>query len=91
MGAYKVVVVAPDGDIAAQADLVIVAAAPMGVMTAEEHAKMNTSPMATAEPHATAELMDLDVRTTAGEWVAIVTVVVGCVAAGVLLLTRRAT
>ena len=89
MGAYKVVVVAPDGDVAAQADLVIVAAAMPsgGEMTAEEHAKMtNTSATATAEPHASAEAMDLDVRTTPGEWAVIAAVVVACAVMGVLLL-----
>ncbi|MGH7696703.1 MAG: hypothetical protein ACRENH_17070 [Gemmatimonadaceae bacterium] len=90
MGAYKVTVVAPDGDVAAQADLIIVAAAavPMDAMTAEEHAKMvNTSPTATAEPHATAEQMDLDVKATPVEWAVIAAVVVACAAAGVVLLT----
>lgn len=96
-GAYKVVVVAPDGDVAAEADLIIVAVAPVAMdsMTAQEHATMaaqdhakmlNTSPMATAEPHATAEPIELDVKTTPAEWAVITVIVLACVVAGAALL-----
>lgn len=85
MGAYKVVVLAPDGEVVAQTDLVIVAPA-AGAMSAEEHAAMNTSPTATEQPHATAELMKLDVKTTPVEWAVIAVIVVASAAAGFVLL-----
>jgi hypothetical protein len=91
MGRYTVVVLAPDGDVAAQAELLIVAAAaPAGVAAEPEHAAghavPNTSPAATDMPHASAEMMEVPVATTAGEWVGILALIVASVGAGLALL-----
>lgn len=90
-GSYKVVVLAPDGDVIAQADLNVIAApAPM---TAMEHAEMpkdhampNTSPTATDMAHASAEMMQVKVATTGVEWAGIVTILVLSLSGGVALL-----
>lgn len=103
-GSYTVVVLAPDGDVVAQAELLVVAsAAPAGVVaepehpaeraTAKtspehpaEHATPNTSPDATDMPHASAEMMEVQVATTPGEWVGILAIIVASVGGGLALL-----
>lgn len=92
MGNYKVVVLAPDSDIAAQAELVILAAPAADSAAAMDHARMdhgpmNTEPGATDGAHATAEMMPLDTSKSAGEWAAIVAVIVVALGSGVALLT----
>jgi len=94
LGNYTVVVVAPDGDVAAQTELlVIAAAAPVAADSgaAEHpagHAMPNTSPAATDIPHASAEMMEVPVATTGSEWAVILTIIVASVAGGAALLFR---
>lgn len=91
MGSYKVVVLAPDSDVAAQADLIVVAAPAADSAAAMDHSNMgheamNTEPGATDEPHASAEMMPLDTSKTVGEWVVIIAAIVAGVGGGVALL-----
>ncbi|MGH7710757.1 MAG: hypothetical protein ACREOG_05710 [Gemmatimonadaceae bacterium] len=95
IGSYTVAVLAPDGDVVAQADLNVVAASapaaqmtPMehAEMTPKEHATMNTSPQATDMPHASAEMMEVQVSTTGAEWVGILAIILASVGGGAALL-----
>jgi hypothetical protein len=76
-GSYTVVALASDGDVAARAALVIIAAASTQVMD-REPAREST--------HATAEMMKLTVATAGGERAAIVTIIVASLGGGLLLL-----
>jgi len=51
-----------------------------------DHSKMSPSTPVMEEPHATPEPMSLDIRHTAGEWVAIITIIAGALAGGAALL-----
>ncbi len=93
VGNYTVVVLAPDGDVAAQAALLVIAAAARpvaGDSTAAEHpaghAMPNTAPGATDMPHASAEMMQVQVPTSGAEWMAILAIIVASVAGGAALL-----
>ncbi len=90
-GSYTVVALAPDGDIAARAELAVVTAGPAvapadGMAEHEGHSAMNTSPGATEVPHPTAEIMKLPVHTTGSELAVIVGIITLSVAGGVALL-----
>jgi hypothetical protein len=100
-GAYTVVLLAPDGDVSARADLAVEVAAPPPPAPAAAAAPApagsdNASApaaasgpmahMAAGAPHATAAPMDLPVRRGAGEWVVITLITLVCVGAGALLL-----
>lgn len=97
-GAYTVVLLAPDGDVSARADLALVAAAPPATAAAPPTpgpAARTASPapatdhlahMAAAAPHATAAPMDLPTRRGAGEWAVIALVTLACLGAGTRLL-----
>ncbi len=92
VGNYTVVVVAPDGDVAAQTELLVVAAAdPVAMDSAAQehpagHTMPSTSPAATDMPHASAEMMEVPVETTAGEWLGILATIVASVGGGLALL-----
>jgi hypothetical protein len=77
-GRYRVMVLAPDGDVVARADLVVLAAPPAQIAPAGpiEHA------------HVTDAMMDLPVSRSSGEWVAIVAFVLACALIGIVLLRK---
>jgi hypothetical protein len=90
-GSYTVAVMAADGDVVAQAALAIVEAAAAAGAVAEpghpaEHAMPNTAPGATEVPHASAEMMQVDVTTTVGEWLAMIAIILVSVGGGAALL-----
>ncbi len=94
-GTYTVVAVASDGDVAARAELTIIAAAPAagapglatpGVAKHEGHSAMNTAPMATEGAHPTAAMMKVPVSTTGVERAAVIGIVTLSLAAGLMLL-----
>jgi hypothetical protein len=85
-GGYTLVALAPDGDVAARAELAIVAAAPAH---ATDHATMDSMPPTTESPHPTAEMMKVAVATTGGEWAVILTVIAASLG-GALALLRGA-
>lgn len=82
-GSYTVVALAPDGDVAARAQMVVLAAAPAH---ATEHGATDSTPTRTASPHPTAETMKLAVATTGGERAAILTIIAACLGGGLTLL-----
>lgn len=88
VGSYAVVVVAGDGDIAARADLAITAAA--NVAQPEPSAMAGMAGMAgmpnMSGPHASAEALDIPVRTSRLEWIAIIAIIALSMGAGVALL-----
>jgi hypothetical protein len=87
-GTYTVVVLAPDGDETARADLVVAAQAAhamAGTEGMEGHAGMADSAGAPG-PHPTAEIMKVPVSTSGAEWAAIAAIVVLSAAGGLALL-----
>ncbi|MBX6362291.1 MAG: hypothetical protein IRZ00_00355 [Gemmatimonadetes bacterium] len=90
-GAYTVVLLAPDGDVSARADLALTAAEPPAgapaagapAAVAAEHA---AHAPAVAAPHATAQPMALPVHAGPGEWAVIALVTLACLGAGARLL-----
>ena len=76
-GSYTVVALASDGDVAARAALVVVAAASTPVMDRGETKESS---------HPTAEMMNLTVTTTGGERAAILAIIVASLGGGLLLL-----
>ena len=90
-GQYTVAAVAADGDVSAQADLVISAAVATQDM---RHPEMHNMPAmagmkgmeGTNGPHATAEPMEVDVATSAGEWATIALIVIPSAIGGLLML-----
>lgn len=87
-GAYTVVVLASDGDVAAQATLNVIAAPVVagGEMSPEQHAMMNTAAAATDSLHASAEMMHVQVATTGAEWAGIVAILLLSAGGGLALL-----
>lgn len=87
MGSYTVVVLASDGEVVAQAPLVVIAAPSVaGEMSPMEHKMMNTSPEATSMAHPSAEMMPVQVATTGAEWAGIVAILALSVGGGLALL-----
>lgn len=85
-GTYTVVVVASDGDVAARVDLVVSAPRAMpGMRGMAEHEAMVDSGGAPG-PHATAEMMTVQLNTSSAEWGAIAAVILLSAAGGLLLL-----
>lgn len=83
-GAYSLVAIAPDGDVAARTDLTLtVAAASTGMMG--EHGSGAMPAM-----HATDEMMALHVSTSPAEWLAIAAFLLATVGGGLVLLRRSA-
>jgi len=83
-GQYSIVAVAPDGDVVAQAMVMIAAA-----LAAEEtHPGMHDMPgmQGMGGPHASAEMMDVPIPITAWGWAVITAIVVVSAATGVRLL-----
>ena len=83
-GQYNIVAIAPDGDVAAQATLMISLTS-----TAEEvHPGMHDMPgmQGMGGPHASGEMMDVPIPITPWGWAAIAVIVVGSAAMGVWLL-----
>jgi hypothetical protein len=87
-GSYTLVALAPDGDVAARAELVIAAAPAMRGMPAG--APMPHVPQQMSAPHATAEMMALNRKTSPGEWTVILGLIAVSLAAGVALLRKAA-
>ncbi|HET9983493.1 MAG TPA: hypothetical protein VFQ38_07895 [Longimicrobiales bacterium] len=97
-GAYTVVLLAPDGDVSARADLALAAAeapatagapptaGPAAGTAAPATATDHMAHMAAAAPHATAAPMELPKRRGAGEWAVIALVTLVCLGAGARLL-----
>lgn len=89
-GQYSIVAVAPDGDVAAQATLIIAQ-----VAAAEEtHPGMHDMPgmQGMGGPHASAEMMDVPIPITGWGWAVITAIVVASAATGAWLLrTERQT
>ena len=83
-GQYTIVAVAPDGDVAAQATLMIAEVA----AAQETHPGMHDMPgmQGMGGPHANAEMMDVPIPITAWGWAVIVAIVVVSAATGVRLL-----
>ncbi len=88
-GSYSLVLIAEDGDISARADLTIVASAPINAVSAVDaaHAAMPGMDMA-AMSKARKEMMPLTVKTSGAEWIAIVGVMVLCIAGGLALVRQ---
>ncbi len=88
-GSYTVVAVAPDGDVAARAELTVSAApptTPAGVAEHEGHGAMQPGALAPNSPHPTADMMKVPVSTTGLELAAIAGIVGVSLAGGLLLL-----
>ena len=95
-GEYKVVAVAPDGDVTARADLVVTAAP---AVAAASGAPAGTHDMAGMHgmrgmegggaPRATAEPMEVPGSTAPGSWVVIIATIVASGAGGMALLRGR--
>jgi len=83
-GQYSIVAVAPDGDVAAQATLMIAEA----TVAQEAHPGMHDMPgmQGMAGPHATAGKMDIPIPITVWGWAVITAIVVGSAATGIWLL-----
>jgi hypothetical protein len=87
-GTYTVVVLAPDGDVTARADLVVAASpaqAPHAMAGMEGHAGMANSAGAPG-PHPTAEMMHVPVSTSGVEWAAIAAIIALSTTGGLVLL-----
>jgi hypothetical protein len=96
-GNYTVAVIAPDGDVAARAPLVVTAASAKTIpdnMPGMSHDMPGMAGMkgmgGMSGPHATAEMMPLDQRATPGQWAVIAAVVSASLAAGAALLRKAA-
>jgi hypothetical protein len=99
-GNYTVVVLASDGDVAAQAELLVDASVTPGRPVAApehpmpktapehpaEHAVPNTSPGATDMPHASAEMMQVEATMSPGEWIGILAIIAVSIGGGAVLL-----
>ena len=85
-GQYSIVAVAPDGDVAAQATLIIAEAA---AGSQETQPGMHDMPgmQGMGGPHATREMMDVEIPTTPSGW-AVIAAIVGASAAGGIWLLR---
>ena len=83
-GQYNIVAVAPDGDVAAQATLMIAGAA----VAQETHPGMHDMPgmQGMGGAHATGDNMDIPIPITAWGWAVITAIIVGSAATGVWLL-----
>lgn len=83
-GQFSIVAVAPDGDVAAQATLMIGAA----VAPQETHPGMHDMPgmQGMAGPHATREMMEVEIPITPSGWAVIAAIVLSSAAAGIWLL-----
>ena len=83
-GQYSIVAVAPDGDVAAQATLIISEAA----AAEETHPGMHDMPgmQGMGGPHATGEMMDVPIPITPSGWAVITAIVVASAATGIWLL-----
>ena len=84
-GQYSIVAVAPDGDVAAQAMLMISEAA----VSPETHPGMHDMPgmQGMGGPHATREMMEIEIPITPSGW-AVIAAIVGASAAGGIWLLR---
>jgi hypothetical protein len=94
-GAYTLVVLAPDGDVVARAELGITPAATASTPAERsampamaQGASMPHMAQEMSGPHATAEMMALDRSTSPGEWAAIVALIALSAAGGVMLLRK---
>lgn len=89
-GAYTLVAIAADGDVAARTNVVI--GSPPGGSGAIMPGMRGNEGMHTEQqvsgPHATAEMMQLKLTTTPAEWAAIATLILLSAAGGAWLLTR---
>lgn len=95
-GDYTVVLLAPDGDVSARADLALTAAPPPAVATGGTPAVTGAPAAAGADhaapaaavgaPHATAQPMALPTHAGPGEWAIIALVTLACLGAGARLL-----
>ncbi len=89
-GAYTLVAIAADGDVAARTDIVI-GSAPGGSGTTMPgmpgNVGMHTEQQVSG-PHATAEMMQLERTATTGEWGVIAALILLSFAGGAWLLTR---
>ena len=85
-GDYTVVAVAPDGDVAARAELTVVVALAGTTATAEAEHAGHQAMQPTASPHPTAEMMNLPVTTTGGELTVVAGIIALSLAGGLLLL-----
>lgn len=83
-GQYNIVAVAPDGDVAAQATLMIAEA----VGSQETHPGMHDMPgmQGMGGPHATREMMEVEIPITPSGWAVIAAIVAGSAAGGIWLL-----
>lgn len=81
-GSYTVVALAPDGEVTARAELVVVAAVPATM----DHGAMENAPAAAQSPHPTAEMMKVAAGTTAGEWAVMLTLIATSLTGGLALL-----
>jgi hypothetical protein len=83
-GQYSIVAVAPDGDVAAQATLMIGET----LASQETHPGMHDMPgmQGMGGPHATREMMEVEIPITPSGWAVIAAIVVGSAAAGIWLL-----
>jgi hypothetical protein len=81
---YSIVAVAPDGDVAAQATLMIGEAA----ASQDTHPGMHDMPgmQGMGGPHATREMMEVEIPITPSGWAVIAAIVVGSATAGISLL-----
>lgn len=84
-GMYTIVLLAPDGDRVARAELEVTAAAPMADRAPEAMQHPEGMDMPAAE-HVTAEPMDLPIRTSLMEWIIIGAVTIGVAGGGLGLL-----
>lgn len=82
-GQYTIVAVAPDGDVAAQASLMVAQAA-----SPETHPGMHDMPgmQGMGGAHATREMMEVEIPITPSGWAVIAAIVVGSAAGGIWLL-----
>lgn len=89
-GAYTLVAIASDGDVAARTNIVI-GSPPGGSGTPmpgmQGNAGMHTEQQVSG-PHATAEMMQLKMTTTPAEWTVIVTLILSSIVGGAWLLAR---
>lgn len=95
-GTYTLVVIAPDGDVAGRAEVVVEAAAvpsPGGMPRMTGHGPMASMPDMEAMKgmpgmEGTAEMMELDVSTGTGEWIVIGSLILASLGGGAVLLSR---
>lgn len=89
-GSYRLAVISPDGDVTAQSDLAVAAAPAMGGMPMPPGASMPRMSGPMNGPRATAEMMELDRRTSPAEWAVVLGFVALTLAGGLLLLRKAA-